>query len=246
MTGNLAEKVLAVIPTYQERESLPDLLARLHAAQPDADVLVVDDSSPDGTGEWAAEFASRNRWLSVLSRPSKSGLASAYIDGFRWGMDAGYDLLAQMDADGSHRPQQLGRLLYRVRAADRPPGVIGSRWTPGGRAEHWTPGRRFLSVGGNLYIRALLGMPVRDATAGFRVYRAAALRESKVLDNLECRGYGYQVEMTYRLFRAGYKLVEVPTSFADREAGESKMSPDIAIEQLCQISRWGLQRLLDR
>lgn len=242
----MSAEILVVIPTYDERDSLPPLLDRLHRAVPGADVLIVDDSSPDGTGEWAARFAVEHPWLSLLPRPAKSGLASAYIDGFRWGIERGYRVLAQMDADGSHRPEELGRLLYRLDALDHPAGVIGARWVPGGAVEQWTVGRKLLSMGGNVYIRAMLGMRLSDVTAGFRAYSAAAVEESGILDVLECAGYGYQAEMTYRLVRAGFDMAEVPTNFDDRTAGRSKMSASIALEQLCQVTRWGWLRLLGR
>lgn len=235
---------LVVIPTYNEMKSLPEVLGRLHESCPEFDVLIVDDSSPDGTGQWVDEFSKANPWLSAHHRPSKSGLATAYVEGFGLGLERGYRVIAQMDADGSHRPEELGRLANRLDAPDQPAGVIGARWLPGGEVSKWTPSRRFLSVGGNLYIRAALGLgKLHDVTAGFRAYRASALAELGVLSAVTSTGFTFQAEMTYLLVSNGYKLAETPIRFDDRLAGESKMSANIAVEQLIQITRWGLARI---
>ncbi len=237
-------EVLLVIPTYCESETLPEVVSGVRKVFPQADILVVDDNSPDGTGEWAQTFAEDNPWLHVLHRPAKSGLASAYTMGLQWGIDRGYRFVGQMDADGSHQPSDIARLYQRINAPDRPAGVIGARWIPGGKVNDWSRIRQWVSRAGNWYIRLMLGGQARDVTAGFRLYDSAQLQSAGVLATIESRGYGYQMEMTTRLTGAGYAVVEVPTSFQERAAGESKMSANIAIEQLQQVTRWGLRRLI--
>lgn len=246
MEANSSSKILLVVPTYNEIETLPVVLDRLHQVLPNVDVLVVDDCSPDGTGQWVDhQIASPgNAWLQVMHRNDKQGLASAYTDGFRWALAQGYAFVGQMDADGSHRPEQFSRLIERINGLDGPAGVIGSRWTAGGGVTDWSKKRVALSKGGNLYIRLMLEMPLTDSTTGFRIYRVDALDESGVLDQLESRGYGFQVEMTYRLMSSGFTVAEVPITFDERFAGSSKMSWDIAIEELRQVTKWGLRRLI--
>ncbi len=243
MSAAIAGTTLVVVPTYDEIESLPGVLDRLLGALPDARVLVVDDASPDGTGEWADARAAADPRIAVLHRPARSGLGSAYVDGFRWGLARGATALAQMDADGSHRPEQLGRLLARTAGPDRPDLVIGSRWVRGGSVRGWPMPRRLLSRAGNLYIRAMLGMGVRDATAGFRVYRADWLARSGVLDRVGARGYGFQVEMTWEAVRSGAVVVEVPIAFEERRFGASKLSGGIFAEELSLVTRWGVRRI---
>ncbi|SEI85117.1 dolichol-phosphate mannosyltransferase [Demequina mangrovi] len=229
-------RTLVIIPTYNERESLPRQLAAVHAAAPEVDVLVVDDGSPDGTGEWAEERAQVDGRVHVLRRTAKNGLGAAYLAGFAWGLDRGYDLLCEMDADGSHRAEDLPRLLVRAADADL---VIGSRWIPGGTVVNWPAHRRLLSTGANLYVRLALGIAVHDATAGFRVYRAEALR-GLALGDVESQGYCFQVDMAWRVLRAGGRVVEVPITFVERAEGESKMSGAIIREALLKVTVWGV------
>jgi dolichol-phosphate mannosyltransferase len=229
--------VLVCIPTYNERHNLPLIVTRVRAAVPRADVLVLDDNSPDGTGQVADELAAADQQVHVLHRPGKQGLGMAYLAGFRWGLDRGYRTIVEMDADGSHQPEQLHRLLEALDDADV---VIGSRWVRGGSVVNWPLHRKALSVGGNLYTRALLGMPVHDATAGYRVYRADALRAIG-LDHVASEGYCFQVDLTQRAVRLGLRVREVPITFVEREVGDSKMSGDIMRESLRRITAWGLE-----
>ncbi|WP_278234429.1 polyprenol monophosphomannose synthase [Isoptericola sp. AK164] len=231
---------LVIIPTYDERESLPVTVERLRAAVPDADVLVVDDGSPDGTGRWAERAAAHDERLHVLHRSGKGGLGAAYVAGFGWGLERGYDVLCEMDADGSHRPEELERLLERAAAADAPSLVIGSRWVPGGRVVNWPWHRELLSRGGNTYVRMMLGIAVRDATGGYRAFRADTLRALD-LAAVESHGYCFQVDMTWRVLRGGGSVAEVPITFVERTAGESKMSRAIVVEALTKVTRWGLR-----
>jgi dolichol-phosphate mannosyltransferase len=230
-------RAVMVIPTYNEVENLADVLARLRRSTPDVDVLVVDDSSPDGTGTLADSLAARDPQVRVLHRPEKQGLGAAYGEGFRVALDAGYDLIGEMDADGSHQPEELPRLLAAAADADL---VIGSRWVPGGSVLNWPWHRRALSRAGNLYTRVLLGMGVRDATAGFRVFRRETL-ETVHLDEVQSLGYVFQVELVYRTLRAGLRVREVPIAFVERVRGDSKMTPEVARESLVRITRWGLR-----
>jgi dolichol-phosphate mannosyltransferase len=230
---------LVIIPTYNERESLPVQLAAVRAAAPDVDVLVVDDASPDGTGQVADEIAARDEAVQVLHRPGKGGLGAAYVAGFGWGLERGYDLLVEMDADGSHRAVDLPPLLARAAAPDAPSLVIGSRWVPGGSVVNWPWYREVLSRGANTYVRFALGMPVRDATAGFRAYPAATLRRID-LASVESHGYCFQVDMTWRVVRDGGRVAEVPITFVERMAGVSKMSRAIIVEALTKTTLWGL------
>jgi len=228
---------LVVIPTYDEREALPGTLARLRAAVPAAHVLVVDDSSPDGTGDWADDVAARDENVHVLHRAGKEGLGPAYLAGFAWGLERGYEQLVEMDADASHRPEQLPSLLEAVRrGADL---AIGSRWMPGGHVHDWPLRRLLLSRGANVYVRAALGLGVRDATAGFRVFRAELL-QGLVHGDVASQGYCFQVDMTRRARAAGAVISEVPIDFDERTEGASKMSPRIVREALVLVTLWGL------
>ncbi|WP_010524967.1 polyprenol monophosphomannose synthase [Nesterenkonia sp. F] len=229
-------KILTIIPTYDEIEALPITLDRLQAAVPETDVLVVDDNSPDGTGDYADELAAKDSRIHVLHRTAKNGLGGAYIAGFRWGLERGYDALIELDADGSHQPEQLPDLLA---ALDRADLVIGSRWVDGGGVVNWPLHRKLISRAGSLYSRTLLGLPVRDITAGYRVFRREAL-ESVDFDDVESVGYGFQVDMTFRLARQGRTIVEVPITFVERTLGASKMSGDIVVEAMLNVTRWGL------
>ncbi|RRD45400.1 polyprenol monophosphomannose synthase [Buchananella hordeovulneris] len=234
-------RVLVCIPTYNEMESLPGVLARLRAAVPEAHVLIADDASPDGTGQWADERASEDEHIHVLHRTQKEGLGPAYLAAFRWGLEHGYDLLCEMDADGSHRPEQLALLLHRAQAPDAPDLVIGSRWVRGGGTVGWPLHRKLLSRGGSLWTEFWLGMGVRDATAGFRVYRADLLRRLN-LASVESAGYCFQIDMTRRVDQIGGSIAEVPISFVERAQGVSKMSGSIVTEALARTAKWGLTK----
>jgi len=227
---------VVLIPTYNERENLPRILDAVRVEVPAVDIAVLDDNSPDGTGDVADEYAARDSKVQVLHREGKEGLGRAYLHGFQWAMDHGYDVMVEMDADGSHQPHHLHSILAALRHADV---VIGSRWVRGGAVQNWPLSRKALSVGGNLYTRMLLGMPVHDATAGFRAYRASAL-ETIGLDRVASEGYCFQVDLTVRAVRAGLRVKEVPITFVERELGDSKMSPDIARESLRRITQWGI------
>jgi len=237
----LLGRVVVLIPTYNERENLPRIVARVRAAVPAADVLVLDDNSPDGTGAVADDLASGDSQVNVLHRRGKEGLGAAYLAGFAWALDRGYDAAVEMDADGSHQPEQLPALLA---AADHADVVIGSRWARGGTVVNWPLSRKVLSVGGNVYVKVMLGMSVNDATGGYRVYRATALRELD-LDSVESQGYGFQVDMTWRAVRAGLDVVEVPIEFVERVVGESKMSGSIVQEAMLNVTKWSVTHRMD-
>jgi dolichol-phosphate mannosyltransferase len=229
-------RVVVVIPTYNERDNLAWIVGRVRAAVPAADVLVVDDGSPDGTGDLADELAEGDGHVSVVHRTEKAGLGAAYLHGFRVALDRGYDVIGEMDADGSHQPEQLPTLLEALREADL---VIGSRWVPGGSVVNWPLSRKVLSVGGNIYARVLLGVPVRDVTAGYRLFRRTTL-ERIGLDSVQSAGYVFQTDLAFRVHRAGLRVVEVPIEFVERVRGDSKMSRDVALESLRRITVWGL------
>lgn len=239
----MRDRVLVVIPTYNEARTLPGTLARLRASVPHADVLIADDASPDGTGEWADDAAAADPRVHVLHRSAKEGLGPAYLAGFAWGLARGYDVLVEMDADASHRPEQLSRLLGAV--DDGAQLVIGSRWVRGGRVHDWPLRRLLLSRGANLYVRLLLGIGVADATAGYRAYRAELLREL-MADGVASQGYCFQVDMTRRAHAAGARIREVPIDFDERTAGASKMSGSIVREALVRVTWWGAQRRLQQ
>jgi dolichol-phosphate mannosyltransferase len=230
-------RVLIVVPTYNEADNVEWLVGRVRAATPHVDVLVVDDASPDGTGQLADALAAADPQVSVLHRTEKAGLGAAYLDGFRVALERGYDVVGEMDADGSHQPEQLPRLLEALRHADL---VIGSRWVSGGSVANWPLSRKVLSVGGNIYARVLLGIPLRDVTAGYRLFRATTL-EKIDLASVESAGYIFQTDLAFRTLRAGLRVVEVPIEFVERVRGESKMSRDVAVESLRRITAWGLR-----
>jgi dolichol-phosphate mannosyltransferase len=228
--------VLVIIPTYNETGSLPGIIDRLRAAVPDAHVLVADDNSPDGTGDLADRLAETDDHIAVLHRPGKAGLGAAYLAGFDWGLTRGYDVLVEMDADGSHRPEDLPRLLAAIEAgADV---ALGSRWVPGGSVVNWPTSRKVLSRGGSLYTRLALGVPTRDATGGFRAYRADVLR-SLDLQTVTSNGYCFQIDLLWRALQRGFIVVEVPITFVEREIGSSKMHRGIVIEALTKVGQWG-------
>jgi dolichol-phosphate mannosyltransferase len=235
-------RTLVVVPTYNEAESIKDVVARLLAVVASADVLIVDDGSPDGTGLIADHLASSDGRVHVLHQPGKSGLGVAYLAGFHWGLARDYGVLVEMDADGSHQPEQLPAILAAAEGADL---VIGTRWMPGGGTENWPMRRRLLSRGASLYTRLLLGLPARDATAGFRAYRAGVLRGID-LDSVSSQGYAFQIELLWRAVQHGFRVVEVPITFIERESGESKMSGAIVREAVVNVARWGVERLSRR
>ncbi|MBE3011211.1 polyprenol monophosphomannose synthase [Microbispora sp. NEAU-D428] len=236
-------RVLVIVPTYNERENLPLITRRLREALPDVHLLVADDNSPDGTGRVADELAESDDHVHVLHRTSKQGLGAAYIAGFRWGLAEGYDVLVEMDADGSHQPEELHKLLDAV--TDGADLSIGSRWVPGGKTVNWPFSRELLSRGANTYVRLVLGIPVRDATAGFRAYRAATL-EKIGLDDVESQGYCFQVDLTLRTVRQGLRVTEIPITFVERTVGSSKMSRKIIFEAFWRIAVWGVTGFGDR
>lgn len=235
-TGGLG-RVVMVVPTYNEAGNLAWVVGRLRAVLPDVDVLVVDDGSPDGTGRIADELAAADPQVRVVHRPGKGGLGAAYLEGFRTALDAGYDVIGEMDADGSHQPEQLPSLLAALPDADL---VIGSRWVPGGSIVNWPRHREALSRGGNLYVRLLLGIDVHDATAGFRLFRRQTL-EKIDLGSVRSNGYVFQTDLVTRTLRAGMTVREVPIEFVERVRGDSKMSGAVALESLGRITRWGLR-----
>lgn len=235
--GGPLGRVAVIVPTYNERANLEQIASRLRAAVPDADLLIVDDNSPDGTGEAADKLAAGDARIHVLHRPAKAGLGSAYIAGFRWALERDYGVLVEIDADGSHQPQELPALLAALEAgADL---VIGSRYVPGGTVLNWPKSREVLSRGGNTYARVMLGIKVRDATGGYRAFRATALRQVG-LDEVESQGYCFQIDLALRVIRAGLTVVEVPITFVERTQGASKMSRAVVAEALWRVTQWGV------
>ena len=233
-------RVLVVIPTYNEADNIRIIIDRVRRAAPAVDVLVADDNSPDGTGAIADELADDDERIKVLHRPGKQGLGAAYIAGFGWARERGYDAVVGMDADGSHAPEELPKILDRLREADL---VLGSRWVRGGRVVNWPVHRLLLSRVANLYTRLALGMPVRDATGGYRVYRAPVL-DKVDLGTVASLGYCFQVDLVWRAYRDGFRVVEVPITFAERERGTSKMSGSVIGEALWMVTVWGARARL--
>ncbi|MGO4857798.1 polyprenol monophosphomannose synthase [Arthrobacter sp. 2MCAF14] len=230
-------RVLTIIPTYNELESLPKTLGRLRAAVPASDVLVVDDNSPDGTGQLADSIAAEDSQVHVLHRKGKEGLGAAYIAGFKWGLAAGYDVLVEMDADGSHQPEQLPLLLDAIN--DGADLAMGSRWVPGGGTVNWPLYRQAISRTGSTYARLMLGLKIKDITGGYRAFRRSTLEALK-LDQVESVGYGFQVDLAWRVAKLGLKIVERPITFVERELGASKMSGNIVVEAMINVTKWGL------
>lgn len=227
--------VLVAIPTYNERENLAEVVARTRRAAPQVHILVVDDGSPDGTGEIADALAADDDHVHVMHRAGKQGLGAAYIAAFRWALDRGYDAVVEMDADGSHQPEELPRLLAALDGADV---VLGSRWVPGGSVVNWPRHRMLLSRGGSLYARLALGISIRDVTGGYRAYHAEVL--TRVLaGDIESQGYCFQIDMARRSLDEGFRVVEVPIRFVERTQGESKMSQGIVVEAMGRVTRWG-------
>ena len=229
-------RVVMVVPTYNEADNLAWIVGRLRAAVPDVDVLVVDDGSPDGTGALADALAAEDPQVRVVHRTAKAGLGAAYLHGFAVALERGYDVVGEMDADGSHQPEQLPGMLAALEHADL---VIGSRWVPGGSVVNWPLTRKALSVGGNLYARVALGLRVRDVTAGFRLFRRTTL-EAIDLGSVESSGYCFQTDLAWRTAQAGLRIVEVPIEFVERVRGESKMDRAVATESLRRITAWGV------
>lgn len=231
-------RVCICVPTYNEADNITTIVGRIRAAVPTADVLVLDDNSPDGTGAIADRMAAEDDQVHVLHRPGKSGLGPAYLAGFAWARERGYDAVVEIDADGSHQPEQLPALLAAIDHADL---VIGSRWIPGGSVRNWPAHRRALSVGANTYARFALGIPVKDATAGFRVYRMSTLEEMGTQD-VASQGYCFQIDLTLRALDQGATVVELPIEFVEREIGTSKMNDAIVREAAVKVGAWALQR----
>ncbi|MEU9205995.1 polyprenol monophosphomannose synthase [Streptomyces sp. NPDC048332] len=235
-------RALVIIPTYNEAENIKPIVSRVRAAVPEADILVADDNSPDGTGKLADEIAATDDQVHVLHRKGKEGLGAAYLAGFRWGIDHDYGVLVEMDADGSHQPEELPRLLTALKGADL---VLGSRWVPGGRVVNWPKSREMISRGGSTYSRLMLGLQTRDVTGGYRAFRTETL-QGIGLDEVASQGYCFQVDLARRAIEAGFHVVEVPITFVDREVGDSKMSRDILVEALWRVTAWGVTTRTNR
>lgn len=232
-------RTLIIIPTYNELENLPPLLKDIFSNAPETDILIVDDNSPDGTGDLADKLSSEDPRVHVLHRSGKLGLGTAYIAGFRYAIEHGYDAAFEMDADFSHDPRYLPDFLAKIEQADL---VIGSRYIPGGSTPNWSLLRRFISGGGNIFSRVVLGLRVHDCTAGYRCYRRAVL-ENIDMESIRSQGYGFQVEMAYRVQKRGYKIVETPIVFMDRRVGKSKMSRAIFVEGFVNVVRARFSKL---
>ncbi|GIF22318.1 dolichol-phosphate mannosyltransferase [Actinoplanes tereljensis] len=230
-------RVLVVIPTYNEADNIRKISGRVRSAVPAVDILVADDNSPDGTGAIADELSVADDHIFVLHRAGKEGLGAAYKAGFAWAKNKGYDAVVEMDADGSHAPEELHKLLDALRDTD---AVLGTRYIPGGSVHNWPLQRLLLSRGGNIYIRMVLGLPFRDATGGYRAYRMPVLDAINV-DTVASTGYSFQVELAWRSYKSGFRMAEVPITFTEREHGVSKMSGNIFKEQLLRVTVWGVQ-----
>jgi dolichol-phosphate mannosyltransferase len=231
-----SDRVAVIMPTYNERGNIESTAGRVRSMVPGADLLVVDDNSPDGTGEIADKLAAEDSHIHVLHRERKAGLGAAYIAGFRWALDRGYAVVVEMDADGSHLPEELPRLLEALAGADL---VLGSRYVPGGTVVNWPKSREMLSRGGNTYARLMLGISLKDSTGGYRAYRASTLQKI-ALDEVESQGYCFQIDLAMRAIRAGLKVIEVPITFVERVHGTSKMSRSVVAEALWRVTVWGL------
>ncbi len=238
--GPSSGRVVIVMPTYNERQNLESIAGRVRTALPAADLLVVDDNSPDGTGDIADKMAETDPHVQAMHRTEKAGLGKAYIAGFTWALDRGYDVIVEMDADGSHQPEHLPSLVAALDGADL---AIGSRWMRGGKVVNWPRSREALSRAANVYTQIMLGLGVRDATAGFRAYRADTLRKIS-LNQVESTGYCFQIDLTIRVAQAGLRIVEVPITFVEREHGASKMSNAIILEAFWRVAQWGTARRL--
>lgn len=235
-------RAVVLMPTYNELDVLEHSVQQLFLAKSDIHLTIIDDNSPDGTGELADRLASSNRLISVIHRPAKKGLGLAYVEGFRWAIGRGFTHVVQMDSDGSHRPSDLPALIAEASSNDL---VIGSRWVDGGEVKNWPATRMFISRIGNRYAALMLASKLRDLTAGYRVYSTDLLAKLP-LSSMRAHGYGFQVEMTLRASEAGAKIVEVPIHFVERESGKSKMTLGIVLEAFLLCTRWGIARLFRR
>lgn len=238
-------RVLVVVPTYNEADNIRLITGKLYSALSDVDLLIADDNSPDGTGKIADELAAANPRIQVLHRPGKQGLGAAYIAGFHWAIERGYDVVVEMDADGSHPPERLPALLEKLAAPTNADVAIGSRWVPGGKVVNWPKRREVLSRGASVYARLMLGVPVRDVTAGYRAYRREVL-EKLDLASVVSQGYCFQVDLTRRTNKLGFRFAEVPITFADREHGQSKMNSGIVVEAFRRVAAWGVRDRLSQ
>lgn len=235
-------RAVVLMPTYNELDVLEHSVQQLFLAMSDIHLTIIDDNSPDGTGELADRLAGSNRLISVIHRPAKKGLGLAYVEGFRWAIDRGFTHVVQMDSDGSHRPSDLPALIAEASSNDL---VIGSRWVDGGEVKNWPATRMFISRIGNRYAALMLASKLRDLTAGYRVYSTDLLAKLP-LSSMRAHGYGFQVEMTLRASEAGAKIAEVPIHFVERESGKSKMTLGIVLEAFLLCTRWGIARLFRR
>lgn len=235
-------RTVVIIPTYNEKDALPLITKRVRDSVPEADILVVDDNSPDGTGDIADGLAAADDHIHVMHRLGKGGLGAAYLAGFAWALQQGYDAVVEMDADGSHQPEQLPRLLAALEDADL---VLGSRYVRGGAVENWPKSRELLSRGGNAYTKLMLGVPLHDATGGYRAFRASTLRTIG-LDSVASQGYCFQVDLAWRAHQRGLRVVEVPITFVERTTGTSKMSRAIVFEALWRVTVWGVDDRVTR
>lgn len=235
-------RIVVIIPTFNELTTLRPIVARVRASVPEADLLVADDNSPDGTGRIADELAAADEHVRVMHRLGKEGLGAAYLAGFAWALQEGYDVVVEMDADGSHQPEQLPRLLDALRSADL---VLGSRWVPGGRTENWPKSRQWISRSGTAYTRIMLGVPIHDATGGYRAFRADTLRQLD-LHEVASQGYCFQIDLAWRAVQRGLRVREVPITFVERVSGTSKMSQKIVAEALWRVTVWGIDDKLTR
>ncbi len=235
------DKVLVIIPTFNEAENIEPIVGRLRRSVPTAHVLVADDNSPDGTGEIADRLAEADDHVHVMHRQGKEGLGAAYLAGFAWGLEHGYDVLVEHDADGSHQPEQLPAVLAALKTADM---VKGSRYVEGGSVVNWPKSRELLSRGGSLWTRLMLGIKVRDITGGLNAFRAATLRA--ILPKISSVGYNFQVDLTWQALQQGFTVAEVPIEFVERERGQSKMSSRIVVEALLRTTMWGIRHRLSQ
>jgi dolichol-phosphate mannosyltransferase len=238
-TAGPAGPVIVIVPTYNERDNIEIIASRVRSAVPDAHLLIVDDNSPDGTGETADKLASKDPHVHVLHRAGKAGLGAAYIAGFRWALERDYGAMVEMDADGSHQPEEMTRLLDALASADL---VLGSRYVPGGAVRNWARSRELLSRAGNTYARLMLGFTLKDATGGYRAFRATTLRRIG-LDSVNSQGYCFQIDLARGTILAGLTVTEVPITFVERERGTSKMSRAIVAEAFWRVGLWGVARL---
>jgi dolichol-phosphate mannosyltransferase len=234
---------LIIVPTYNELSNAPLLIRRIFKQIPNSDVLVVDDGSPDKTADAIRELQQEFPTLHLLEQKTKLGLGSAYRLGFAWGLERGYEELIEMDADLSHRVRDLKTMIDEKELQPNTDLVIGSRWIPGGRTENWSKSRELLSRAANLYVRVMVGLGVKDSTAGFRIYSASMLKRLN-MESIKSEGYSFQIEMTRAVHKLGGKIIEVPITFRERENGVSKMSKKIVGEAMILVTLWGLKRFL--